>query len=53
MSACAIRAFWIHSRWIEATFETHAEVPNTQRFVERVQQLIDHPFDATRTYPIS
>ena len=48
------RLFWIHSRWIdEAAFETHAELPNTQRFVEHVQQLIDHPFDVTRTHPIS
>jgi quinol monooxygenase YgiN len=46
--------FWIHSRWIdEAAFETHAELPQTRLFVERVQQLIDHPFDVTRTHPIA
>src|SRR5947209_8228353 len=32
------RLFWIHSRWIdEAAFEIHAELPRTQRFVERAQ----------------
>ena len=48
------RLFFIHSRWIdEAAFEVHAELPNTERFVERVEKLIDHPFDATRTYVIT
>jgi quinol monooxygenase YgiN len=48
------RQFWIHSRWIdEAAFEVHAELLSTQRFVERVEPLIDHPFDATRTQPIT
>jgi quinol monooxygenase YgiN len=48
------RLFWIHSRWIdEAAFETHAELPHTVRFVERVQQLIDHPLDVTRAHPIT
>ena len=44
------RLFWIHSRWIdEAAFQVHADLPNTQRFMERAEGLIDHPFDATRT----
>lgn len=48
------RQFWIHSRWIdEAAFEIHAELPHTQRFLERVQELIDHPLDVTRTHPIA
>jgi quinol monooxygenase YgiN len=48
------RLFWIHSRWTdEAAFEIHAELPNTQRFVDRVQQLIDHPFDVTRAHSIT
>jgi quinol monooxygenase YgiN len=43
------RLFWIHSRWTdEAAFEVHAELPRTQRFVERMQELIDHPFAADR-----
>lgn len=48
------RLFWIHSRWIDdAAFETHCELPHTRRFVELVQLLIDHPFDATRTHAIA
>ncbi len=48
------RLFWIHSRWVdEAAFEVHAELPNTQRFVERMEELIEHPFEATRTKPIA
>jgi quinol monooxygenase YgiN len=47
------RLFYIHSRWVdEAAFETHATLPHTVRFVERVQPLIDHPFEATRATPI-
>ena len=43
------RLFWIHSRWKdEAAFEVHAELPQTQRFVAKMEQLTDHPFDATR-----
>jgi quinol monooxygenase YgiN len=30
------RVFWIHSRWTdEAAFEAHAELPRTDRFVQR------------------
>ena len=47
------RLFYIHSRWVdEAAFETHAGLPHTVRFVERMQPLIDHPFEATRATPI-
>jgi quinol monooxygenase YgiN len=47
------RLFWIHSRWAdEAAFQVHADLPNTQRFMERTEQLIDHPFDATRARAI-
>jgi quinol monooxygenase YgiN len=43
------RLFWIHSRWTdEAAFNVHAELPNTVSFVERMEPLIDHPFDARR-----
>ena len=43
------RLFWIHSRWAdEAAFDVHAELPGTLRFIERMEALIDHPFDATR-----
>jgi quinol monooxygenase YgiN len=45
--------FYIHSRWIdEAGFENHATLPHTQRFVERVEPLIDHPLDVTRAQQI-
>lgn len=41
--------FYIHSRWTDETaFETHAELPNTARFVERVLPIIDHELDVTR-----
>jgi quinol monooxygenase YgiN len=48
------RLFFIHSRWVdEAAFEIHAGLPRTRRFIERAEQLIDHPFDVTRTHCIS
>lgn len=44
------RLFYIHSRWTdEAAFERHATLPHTVRFVERVEKLIDHPLEVTRT----
>jgi quinol monooxygenase YgiN len=45
--------FYIHSRWVdEAAFERHAGLPHTVHFIDRVQQLIDHPLEVTRTRPI-
>ena len=42
--------FYIYSRWEdEAAFDRHAELPHTVRFLERVQPLIDHPLDVTRS----
>ena len=42
--------FYIHSRWKdEAAFDSHAGLPHTVRFIERVGPLIDHPLDVTRT----
>ncbi len=47
------RLFYIHSGWVdEAAFEVHAELPHTVQFLERIQPLIDHPFEATRSTPI-
>ncbi len=41
--------FYIHSRFVnEAAFEEHAALPRVERFVEHMQTLIDHPFEATR-----
>jgi quinol monooxygenase YgiN len=47
------RLFYIHSCWKdEAAFEHHTNLPHTLRFVERVQPLIDHALDVTRTRQI-
>jgi quinol monooxygenase YgiN len=44
------RLFYIHSRWKdEGAFEYHATLPHTVRLLERVEPLIDHPLDVTRT----
>src|SRR4051812_35278070 len=44
------RLFYIASRWKdEAAFDLHATLPHTLRFLERVQPLIDHPLDVTRS----
>jgi quinol monooxygenase YgiN len=47
------RLFYVHSRWKdEAAFERHAELPHTVRMLARVEPLIDHPLDVTRSTPI-
>ena len=47
------RLFYIHSRWVdEAAFEIHAHLPRTNRFVEQMKMLIQHPFEATRARPL-
>jgi quinol monooxygenase YgiN len=47
------RLHYIHSRWTdEAAFERHAELPHTVRFLARVEPLIDHALDVTRTRPL-
>lgn len=47
------RLFYVHSCWRhEAAFDLHAGLPHTVRFVERVEPLIDHPLDVTRTVRI-
>jgi len=44
-----VRTFFIHSRWRdEASFDLHATLPHTVRFIQRVEQFIDHPLDITR-----
>ena len=43
------KLFYIHSRWKdEASFDTHAGLPHTLRFIARVQPVIDHPIEAHR-----
>lgn len=47
------RLFYVHSRWRdEMAFERHAEEPHTVRMLARVEPLIDHPLDVTRSTPI-
>jgi quinol monooxygenase YgiN len=44
------RLFFVHSRWRdEAAFDTHASLPHTLSFLERVEPAIDHPLDVNRT----
>jgi quinol monooxygenase YgiN len=48
------RLFWLHARWIdEEAFEKHAELRDTTQFIDRVQRLIDHPFEVSRTCLLS
>jgi len=40
--------FYIHTRWRDlASFELHAELPHTVRFVESVEPLLDHSLKVT------
>ena len=40
--------FYIHSRWQDLrSFEQHAELPHTVRFLANVGPLLDHPFKAS------
>jgi quinol monooxygenase YgiN len=42
--------FYLHSRWIDqAAFDRHAELPRTVQFVKRIDSLIDHPLEVTRS----
>ena len=45
--------FYIHSRWIdEAAFAAHGAMPHTVDFLRRVEPLLDHPLDVTRSQPL-
>ena len=47
------RLFPIHSCWVDnAAFETHAGLPHTVRFLDRVRPLIDHTLDVARARPL-
>ena len=40
--------FYIHTQWQDmASFERHAQLPHTLRFVAAVEPLLDHPFKVT------
>lgn len=43
------RLFYIHSHWkSEESFEKHATMPHTVRYLSKVEKLIDHPLDVNR-----
>ncbi len=44
------RLFYIHSRWAhEAAFELHAGLAHTERFLTRMEALVDQPIEVTRS----
>ena len=48
-----LQLFYIYSHWKdEASFEYHAGLPHTVRFLEAVEPLIDHPLEITRAQQI-
>ena len=43
------RLYYLHSRWRDVeVFETHAKLPHTEKFLERVEMLLDEPRDVKR-----
>lgn len=45
--------FWIYSRWVDdAAFETHAGLPHTVQFIERIRTLTDQPLDISHARSI-
>jgi quinol monooxygenase YgiN len=48
------RLFYIHSRWTdEAAFQKHAVLAHTERFLKKVDALLDQPRDVARTEMIA
>ena len=48
------RLFYIHSRWAdEAAFQKHRVLPHTERFLKKVDALLDQPREVTRTEMIA
>lgn len=48
------RLFYIHSRWKDdAAFEAHAVLPHTERFLKKVDALLDQPREVARTEMIA
>ncbi len=44
------RLFIIHSRWADAAaFQTHGNLPHTERFLKKVDALLDQSREVTRT----
>jgi len=47
------RLFFIHSRWVdEAAFQQHATLEHTERFLKKVDVLVDQPREVSRTQMI-
>ena len=43
------RLYYLHSRWKDVeSFEVHAKLPHTERFLERVEKLLAEPRDVKR-----
>ena len=43
------RLYYLHSRWKDVeTFELHAKLPHTEKFLERVEKLLAEPRDVKR-----
>lgn len=48
------RLFYIHSCWVdEAAFQKHAELAHTERFLKKVDPLLDQPREVVRTQMIA
>ena len=46
--------FYIHSRWTdEAAFQKHGVLAHTERFLKKVDALVDQPREVTRTEMIA
>jgi len=44
------RRFFLMSRWVdEASFERHYTTPHLMQFLARMEKLVDHPLDISRT----
>ncbi|PYU69617.1 MAG: hypothetical protein DMG52_28415 [Acidobacteria bacterium] len=43
------RLYYLHSRWKDVeVFEAHAKLPHTEKFLERVEKLLEEPRDVRR-----
>lgn len=48
------RLFYIHSRWVDAAaFQKHADFEHTERFLKKVDPLLDQPREVSRTQRIA
>ncbi|HXY01351.1 MAG TPA: putative quinol monooxygenase [Candidatus Limnocylindrales bacterium] len=46
--------FYIHSKWVdEAAFQNHGVLAHTERFLKKVDALLDQPREVTRTEMIA